>query len=73
MQLTAGLGDYLYKKYKNIDIFFLMKKKVKVCTSNIEVANLIALDSDLNTNFPVYIPSEMCVKEEIEKLRRRNL
>ena len=56
----AGLGDYLYKKYKNIDIFFLTKKKVKVCTSNIEVANLIALDSDLNTNFSVYIPSEVC-------------
>ena len=37
---VAVLGDYLYKKYTNIDILFLTKNKVKVFTSNIIIYSI---------------------------------
>ena len=57
----SEVGRHLYKKYeKKIYIFFITKIKIKICASTLEIANEIATDVFLNTNFSTYIPSEIC-------------
>ena len=54
------LGKALYTQYKNVDIYFLTRKKIKIITSDYSVANSIASDDLLNIKFATFIPSELC-------------
>ena len=54
------LGKSLYTQYKDIEIYFLARKKIKIITTDYSVANSIASDEILNVKFATFIPSELC-------------
>ena len=54
------LGKILYERYENAEIFYFSNKKVKIVTPNIDTANNIATDDELNKKFLVIIPQDHC-------------
>jgi len=54
------LSKEIYKQYPETEIFFISRKKIKVLSKNIHVANEIAKDPSLNSKYMVFIPSEEC-------------
>lgn len=54
------LGKIIYEKYKDIEIFYSTKKKIRITSSNMETINSIIVDEALRCGYSVYIPSELC-------------
>ena len=54
------LGKALYDQYATIETYFISRKKIKIITTDMSVANAIAADEKLNTDYSTFIPSELC-------------
>ena len=57
---VAKISEYMLGKYSDLNIYFISKRKLKISSKNMSVANEIALDIFLNFNFATFIPSEYC-------------
>lgn len=53
-------GNNLYTYTKNIEIFFISKKKIEIITSDTAITNFIAADVSLNNKYAVCVPFEFC-------------
>ena len=56
----VSLGKKLYERYSNAEIYYVSNKKVKILTTDIDTANKIAADDELNKKFLVSIPQDLC-------------
>jgi len=56
----VSLGKTLYERYSKAEIYYVSNKKVKVLTTDIDTANKIAADVELNKKFMITIPQELC-------------
>lgn len=54
------LGKLIYERFNRTELFYVSHRKIKVMTDDIDTANRIAADCDLNSKYMVMIPSEFC-------------
>lgn len=54
------VGKFLYGSYKDVEIYFISKRKLRISSPNMEVINELARNRELNDKFCTFIPSECC-------------
>lgn len=56
----VSLGKLIYERYSNAEIYYISNKKIRIITSEIDIANKIATDEELNIKYMVTIPFDLC-------------
>lgn len=64
MQLCASL----YSKYKDLDIHYITKRKIRLISTDMGTINSIVADDDLRRKCNVFIPVELCETKAVVEI-----